>query len=331
MFLTYIQAFRALAILFIVAGHSIDVFIWPENETLEKILRILVSNGTVLFVFIAGYLFQHLSKKFIVQKYYLTKFKYVLIPYFLISIPAIIVFVAITERDTVWPGFYDNPIWMQVVSFYLTGKHLAPLWFIPMITIFYFLAPILIWLDKIKYTYYFLPLFVLLSCFVPRSGMPYEFFIHFFSVYLLGMLCSHYKGQINLVLSRNSIILLLSALICILAFFEFYFMAHTMTYVNYLQKVVMSLAILGVLIKLSKAVNPKFIEKTADTSFGVFFIHSYILSAEKLIFEHFNGSLAIGNLWNYTIVAILTLIICIIIVQFIKYIFGKNSRILVGS
>lgn len=33
MFLGYIHSFRALAILFIVAGHSIDVFHWPNNSS----------------------------------------------------------------------------------------------------------------------------------------------------------------------------------------------------------------------------------------------------------------------------------------------------------
>ena len=51
MFLGYIHSFRALAIFFIVAGHSIDFFLWPENKQgLEKILRIFMSNGSVLFV-----------------------------------------------------------------------------------------------------------------------------------------------------------------------------------------------------------------------------------------------------------------------------------------
>jgi len=64
MFLGYIHSFRALAIFFIVAGHSIDIFMWSIDSELERFLKIFFSNGTALFVFIAGYLFQHLSVKY---------------------------------------------------------------------------------------------------------------------------------------------------------------------------------------------------------------------------------------------------------------------------
>ena len=66
MFLGYIHSFRALAILFIVGGHCIDFFNWSEGSAaIERMLRILISNGSVLFVFIAGYLFQHLAIKYL--------------------------------------------------------------------------------------------------------------------------------------------------------------------------------------------------------------------------------------------------------------------------
>lgn len=55
MFLGYIHYFRALAIFFIVAGHSMDAFTWHSKD-IERIIRIIFSNGSVLFVFIAGYL-----------------------------------------------------------------------------------------------------------------------------------------------------------------------------------------------------------------------------------------------------------------------------------
>lgn len=168
MFLGYIHYFRALAIFFIVAGHSIDAFTWHSKD-IERIIRIIFSNGSVLFVFIAGYLFQHLLPKFTPYKYYKSKITNVIVPYILISIPAIIAFTAFVERQTVWEGFYDNTIFMQVGLFYLTGKHLAPLWFIPMISLFYVIAPLLEKTDKNKTIYYLLPAFILLSCFIGRG------------------------------------------------------------------------------------------------------------------------------------------------------------------
>lgn len=196
LFLPYIHTFRALAILFIVTGHAVDAFIWPDGGDLERLLRIVFCNGSALFVFIAGYLFQHLSPRFEARNYYISKIKNVLIPYLLISIPAIVLFTTVMQRNTVWDGFYQNPVWKQVVLFYLTGYHLAPLWFFPMITIFYVIAPALIKLDRNHYLYYMLPFFVVIWLLISR-GSPSQSFLHFLSVYVLGMACSRFKDVIG--------------------------------------------------------------------------------------------------------------------------------------
>lgn len=329
MFLGYIHYFRALAILFIITGHSIDAFVWDDID-IEKLLRIFLSNGSVLFVFIAGYLFQHLSGRFDTKKYFKSKFKNVITPYFIISIPAIVIFVTILERDSVWLGFYDNSILEQIGLFYLTGKHLAPLWFIPMIAIFYVIAPLLIKADKNKLIYFGLPIFIVLSCFIGR-GFPPQSFIHFFSAYLLGMFCSQFKDVINLLISRSILIVFSFSLVIFFSIYEFLFMEGTMTYINYLQKLSMSIFFLGLFIKFNSYLNSKFVSVIADTSFGVFFIHSYLLTSGKLLYLKVNGEPATGNLVLYFIVAITTLLICSYIITLVKKVSGKYSKLLVGS
>ena len=60
-FLPYIHNFRGIAILYIVAFHCWSSFGWG-NHLLEKtVWNSLIVYGTVLFVFIAGFLFQHLN------------------------------------------------------------------------------------------------------------------------------------------------------------------------------------------------------------------------------------------------------------------------------
>lgn len=331
MFLGYIHSFRALAILFIIAGHSIDFFQWPESShELERFLRILMSNGSVLFVFIAGYLFQHLSVKYQTKKYFLAKLKNVILPYFLVSIPAIIVFVFFMPRETVWQGFYDNAQWLQVTYFYITGLHLAPLWFVPMITLFYLAAPFLLVGDKNKLFYWVLPLTIVLSCVVSR-GLPHESFIHFFSVYLLGMFCSHYKVRINAILQRTPVLVLLFLIIISCILIEFYFMQGTMTYVNYLQKIMMALLFLGGLVQLGERIDSKLIHTIANTSFGVFFIHSYALTVGKLVSENFIGSKVAGSVLLYPLVTLTVLMSCVGIIVTLQKILGARSRYVVGS
>ncbi len=330
MFLGYIHYFRALAILFIVSGHSIDVFGWGEESNIENWLRIFISNGTVLFVFIAGYLFQHLSGRYAVKKYYGSKIKNVLIPYIIVSIPAIFIFVTVMERDTVWGSFYDNPVWLQVSLFYLTGKHLAPLWFIPMISIIYLISPFLVRLDRGEVFYYALPLFLLLTCFFGR-GLPHESFVHFFSVYLLGMYCSRYKVKVNELLVKPVSLLFLLIMVLAMAYFEFFYMSGTMTFVNTLQKIFMSLMFLGIFIKAGDRLESKFIHLVADTSFGVFFIHSYVLTGFKMSYEHFSGSLMAGDVFSYAVLSVMMLLVSMSLILFVKHLSGRYSRFLVGS
>lgn len=330
MFLGYIHYFRALAIFFIVAGHSIDNFLWLDNSTLERVLRIVISNGSTLFVFIAGYLFQHLLVKYNTKKYVISKLKNVIIPYFIVSIPAIIIFVFYQQREAVWEGFYDNPQWLQVFLFYLTGKHLAPLWFIPMITLFYLVAPLLAKADKNEKIYYLLPLFILISCLVSR-GLPYQSFVHFFSAYLLGMYCSKFKISVNLILQNTNFLIGSFLLVVAFIFSEFYFTTGYMTYYNHLQKLCLSLFFLGLFIKFNPHLTSKYISTVADTSFGVFFIHSYLVTGTKLIYEKAYGHLPEGNIVFHIIISIVLLMTCVFLIVQIRRVFGKNSRYLVGS
>lgn len=330
MFLEYIQFFRALAITFIVAGHSIDAFLWTNDPAFERWLRIIMSNGSLMFVFIAGYLFQHLLKKYNTKKYYISKLKNVILPYILVSIPAIFVFVFLQHREGVWEGFYDHPPLVQISLFYATGIHLAPLWFVPMIAIFYLIAPLLAAADKNRRIYYGLPLFILLSCLVER-GLPFVSFIHFFSVYLFGMFCSHYKEQLNPIFRRIDFLLVMLFLAIVFAAVEFYTTERTMTFYNYLQKMLLSVFFLGVFFRFNQHLHSNFITTVANTSFGVFFIHSYVLTGSKMIYQKIFGSLPQGNLLMYILTSLTALLVCVLAITIIQKIMGTRSRYLVGS
>ena len=84
----------------------------------------------------------------------ISKLKNVISPYILISIPGIYFSVFIQQRGIVWDGFYDYPIWEQIFYFYITGLHVTALWFIPMISLFYLVSPLLVKLDRNKKIYY---------------------------------------------------------------------------------------------------------------------------------------------------------------------------------
>ncbi len=93
----------------------------------------------------------------------------------------------------------------------------------------------------------------------------------------------------------------------------------------------MSIFFLGLFIKFNSNLNSKFVSIIADTSFGVFFIHSYFITSGKLLYLKVNGEPATGNLVLYFTVAIATLLICSYAITLVKKVFGKHSKILVGS
>lgn len=327
--LNYIHSFRALAIIFIVAGHAIDIFSW-ENSSEEHLFRIFISNGSALFVFIAGYLFQHLLVKYEAIKYFRNKFNNVIVPYFIVSMPALILFTSVMQRPNMPDGFYEHSIIYQISYFLLNGAHLAPFWFIPMITIFYAISPLLKYLDKKTWFYLLIPLFYIVSFFFQRDSVVYSF-LHFFSIYVLGMFFSHYKFILNPYLSRTPVILVFFLISLVFALLEFQEGKETMTWMNLYQKSFMAIFVLGLFISFNDLVNNEVVNKVADYSFGIFFIHSYFISLGKVIYQYIYNSLPSYNLFWYVFSVVFVVTICMTVIHFIKNAFGTRSRYIVGS
>lgn len=88
--LRYVEQFRALAIVMIVAGHAWYMQDWDRGSLAARLSLTIATNGTYLFVFIAGFLFQHLLPKFETWRYYRSKLRNVVLPYLIVSIPGLI-------------------------------------------------------------------------------------------------------------------------------------------------------------------------------------------------------------------------------------------------
>ena len=104
-----------------------------------------------------------------------------------------------------------------------------------------------------------------------------------------------------------------------------------MTYLNVLQKLTLSLFFLGLLGKFNEHLDSKYVGLVADTSFGVFFIHSYVLTASKIGYQKITGALPDGNVILYFLLAMTILIACVAMVEMVRKLLGKNSRYFIGS
>lgn len=200
-----------------------------------------------------------------------------------------------------------------------------------MIVLYYILAPILVKLDREKHIYYFLPLFLIVSLLVPR-GEPHQIhisFVHFFSVYLLGMFISRYREVMfsftkkNLKLTTIMVVMLFVATIFL---FDSSFQAQLM----FLQKISLAWLIMFALWKFDKFI-PKKISLLADMSFGIFFIHYYFLLIMQTALHKTTGNLYLPDTDFYAILVFAaTLGFCLLALFLVKKVLGEKSRYLIG-
>lgn len=75
-----------------------------------------------------------------VKKFYASKFKNVILPYLIISIPAISIYVLGLKKEHNWVDINElmkHSILYILIFFYATGANLGPLWFIPMLSLIF--------------------------------------------------------------------------------------------------------------------------------------------------------------------------------------------------
>ncbi|MBO5947529.1 acyltransferase [bacterium] len=302
--LNYINVFRGLAILLIIMGHTMQ---FGDANSLAHIINCeIICGGTALFIFISGFLFQHLSPKFEYKNYLSKKWTNVIMPYLIISIPGIIL-------CFMYPEAYKNSFaglsaWLQIPLHITIGRvHNIPTWFIPMIVIFFIFSWCFLKLEKKGILYKLLPILFLITMFFPRGIAEYENtigleyidkyfvylkyiftnFVHFLSLYVFGMYCSAHKEIIDKFYDKRFWLWLF-----MLGFslFDIY-LQYKYQYSNYtISKTFLTMLILAYLkhydeFILSHKKTNKTLDFIAKYSFGLFFVHWYWFFAYNQLFN----------------------------------------------
>ncbi len=302
--LNYINVFRGLAILLIVAGHTMQI--GNKGSLINGISFEVFAGGTALFIFISGFLFQHLSYKFEYKNYMSKKWKNVIIPYMITAIPGIILCFTL-------PVLYGNPFdglnpFVQIGVFLTVGRvHNVPVWFIPMIVIFFILSRLLLYLESKNLLYKLLPILFLITIFIPRLDIEPEYvanldyfhkyleyvkyvlsgFVHFLSMYIFGMYLSKYKEKIDILYNKR---LLLLCLMIITACCDVYINCKYSIVNGTVSKIFLTMLVLGYLkhydeqIKSCEKLN-NLLDVAAKYSFGLFFVHWYFVFAFNRLFN----------------------------------------------
>jgi probable poly-beta-1,6-N-acetyl-D-glucosamine export protein len=347
-FLSYIHSFRGAAILAVVATHVTDLLTWNKDQPVtEHLSYSIFQNGTVLFLFIAGLLFQYLSGRFRYSKYITGKLRNVILPYIIISIPAI-VYEYLRHGGIFAPDYprrFDNPV-LHVAWSYLSAAQLpVPFWFIPVIFILQVLAPVLLAVDRRPLLYWIIPPLTVLAMFCHRPAdltHIWHAFAYFAPAYIAGMWCSHYRESIITRIAQWRIPLwgIAAALVVIEVFVldrggaifsrAPFSMEAGILDLNLPLKLLVSFLLVELLYRYDHVCRNKF-SYLADTSFGIFFLHKYIIRFFDQVLLPFAGINHIsGSPWAFLVLVPLVTSFSVALVALFRLVLGKRSRLVIG-
>lgn len=335
-----IHYFRGFAICGIVLAHTAGNFTWDQGSLGYRIFLTVANESSVWFFFIAGFLFQHLSARFRTADYLTSKWKNVIIPYIIWSTPAIIIVTQfIVDRD-IPPSFYDYDLVTQIFLLFVTGYHLGPLWFVPAISLIYLLAPLLLKGDREGWLYYLMIPMLILSAIIGRDGLVYHDFVspylrqvdnavYLLSPYVFGMFCSRYYDSIIAAVERWHSIILITVLVAMVVSIEIRDTREIIPSYRFIFKVI-SCPLIVYYLKIFQKRIWTGMSILADYSFGIFFIHGFVLAAHRLAFKHLDLPLPPGNIVIVILYSAVVMAICTGALWTVKKLAGSNSRALVG-
>jgi len=350
-FLPYIHFLRGVAILYVISVHARGfASYWKSSPEVYRFLDSFTDpsegNGTTLFLFIGGFLFQHLTHKhFDFKKYLNQKFKVLMLPYLIISLP-IIWFRLATDFQSLYvpEDFQERSVLHQVGHFLLTGSHLPPFWFISTIILFYFSAPLLHALDNRKFYLYVLPLILVGCLFTYRpehNANPLLSYLHFIPIYIAGMCASYFKDQILTDSPKLFYILLTTYLAMSVSeiagwtttprdvTFEDVLEGSIIFNVYLLKALLLCLMWLTFFYRLREK-NIPVLELLGNYSFGLFFVHYLFISVSRRLLELSSVTFDFSIL-TYVFYFLLILTVSILAVYWVKRTTGRYSRYLIGS
>lgn len=340
MHLQSITYMRAIAILIIVSGHTLWIAS-PNLSIVDKLVSNLLSSGTILFVFISGFMFHHVYyKEFSYKKFIIKKIRILLIPYIFMSIPFIIYF---TMKGS---GFYYNidPELSITISirYLLTGKAVYAYWYIPFAIILFSLSPLHIKFISLKLKYQLLLTFTLciISIVIHR---PIEnlnvihSLLYFSPVYIIGILVSvhyikivRYKYLFPVYLSISVLFLFLISLNDQIGTYHKNLFSLNGLDFQFIHKLFFCLFLITSLNYIEN-IKINTMNKIASASFAIFFIHPYVILLLLMIKSKLD--ITLNNNWLVSItIILLTVSLSYLIAKIIKFIFrnSNNTRLIIG-
>lgn len=329
----FMNNYRGIAILMVMLAHAISVLssMADINSVGISILGSHMDNCTIIFVTVAGYFFSVLSVDYNYHAFLKSKFKSVIVPYAFISLPMVVLYIFKLKQGHRWIdlGWFHSSLDPVSQYFFLmmTGAHLGPLWFVPMIAIFYVISPIFI---AIKKNNGLVPAFFLGLALGAYLGRPafndnaLHSFAYFLPAFFLGMLLSERKYLYESIMKYTEIIFILYVVLIS----ALYMNIEINTSVDLFIKLLLAFIMMAM---CRKRMNHKIVwlDLFARLSFYLFFIHGYFTGILRKVFRS-----ADIQLDEYTtLVFVFAYIISMSILTYVacKLVFKEKTKILLGA
>ena len=358
-FLGYLHSFRGFAILNIVAIHAFGYALYavsnnnfsPKNP-FSIGNELLFHNSTIYFAVISGILFSVVLKSKGYKRFYSSKLKNVLLPYLFLTL-----------LFSIFNPIFNPPIYIPfglhpdffsylkaALNNFIFAKAQFPYWYIPILLFLYLVTPLLDYIMAIKKCGTgLLLLIVLLPLVVSRvelmdmaeGDLPsLHTMIYFMGAYAAGIYFGANPEERFDWVKRNSFLFIVIAILStvLLLYFELkdinkFGSWSLMSTLYYIQKMSLS----GIVIILFKNLGerqPRWLVPFANYAFAIYFLHAFFLDLLYDFLQPIATLKAIAP-FNLLLTAILFLAVSLALSMFVawlfKKLFGKYSRMLLGS
>jgi peptidoglycan/LPS O-acetylase OafA/YrhL len=343
---------RGIAILLVVVPHLVYAASFAYAPSIKAVAHLFGDESAGVFMFVSGLLFQHLSGRYSYGDYLKKKVLNVVLPYLLMSIPAMIF---IFDSSSPLPCLQDIPLPHQstclstiplpikpLLWVLVAAQNPIPYYFIPMLAVFYLLAPALLRFDRTEHAYKWLPILLVTAiAFVPRGYNPIVNALHFLPFYLWGMCCGHFRRDVLSWTGRYWVVLVGIVLVLISAQFVLVpasydpmrapnpFFENVRKTAPFAKFLLCPLLLLVLQKVESDSATGRVLSFLANVSFGLFFVHLYMRDLWlSLVFHTLSDRPRLDLDLGFLLAVFGSSVLLVSIAQ---RLLGTRSRLLIGS
>ena len=328
-----LENFRGVAIIFVMLSHIMSI---QNMGKVGDVFYYLVGDATAWFIFISGYLFYYLEiNKFNYFDYLKKKVKFVVLPYLILSFPAILFWIYSSQHVIYGLTAIKYFFWSLIAG----GIAVGPMWFIPMIVIFFLLTPVFNILSKTKFIYIFVAVSLGFSLFSSRSiynANALLSFMHFLGFYLLGMVAAKDAAALEALKTSTKVTLIFIAIFVFIIFGLLFpgidnipsSFFSGLGFLNYILvgKLALLVAIFLIFERFFERQN-KVLGYFAKISFGLFFIHGFMGAVFQRVSRDIHYASPMLKLLCEVGVIVF---VSVAVVYVLKKFLGKWSRYVIG-